>query len=71
MIPYFWLLVTFGDEVKKILCNLCLHFARQNRQDGRKQNENHTTKMTKITKTWDEGNNRSIYIVVSELFENE
>ena len=24
----------FGDEVMKILCNLCLHFARQEGQDG-------------------------------------
>ena len=29
----FWFLVTFGDEVTKILRNLCLHFARQDRQD--------------------------------------
>jgi len=29
----FWLLVIFGDEVMKILCNLCLHFARQDGQD--------------------------------------
>ena len=51
MIPYLWLLVTFGDEVTKILSNLCLHFARQDGQDGKKRKENHTTKMTKITKT--------------------
>ena len=30
---HFWFLVTFGSEVKKILCNLCLHFARQHGQD--------------------------------------
>ena len=29
----FWFLVTFGDEVTKILRDLCLHFARQNGQD--------------------------------------
>lgn len=44
----FWFLVTFGDEVTKILCNLCLHFARQ---DGKKRKENHATKVTKIQKT--------------------
>ena len=32
----FCFLVTFGDEVTKILCNLCLHFARQDEQDGKK-----------------------------------
>ena len=33
---HFWFLVTFGDEVTKILRNLCLHFARQDGQDGKK-----------------------------------
>jgi hypothetical protein len=28
-----WFLVIFGDEVMKILCNLCLHFARKDGQD--------------------------------------
>ena len=34
----FWFLVTFafGNEVTKILCNLCLHFARQDGQDRKK-----------------------------------
>ena len=32
----FWFLVTFGDEVTEILCNLCLNFARQDVQDGKK-----------------------------------
>ena len=32
----FWFMVTFGDEVTKILHNLCLHFARQDGQDGKK-----------------------------------
>ena len=32
----FWFLVTFGDVVTKILSNLCLHFARQDGQDGKK-----------------------------------
>ena len=34
----------------KILRNLCLHFARQVRQDGKKRKENHATKVTKIPK---------------------
>ena len=32
----------------KILRNLCLHFARQDGQDIKKQKENHATKVTKI-----------------------
>ena len=35
----------------KMLLNLCLHFARQDVQDGKKQNKNHGTKVTKIPKT--------------------
>ena len=31
----FLFLVTFVDKVTKILCNLCLHFARQDGQDGK------------------------------------
>ena len=31
----FSFLVTFGAEVMKILHNLCLHFARQDGQDGK------------------------------------
>ena len=38
-------------ENRKILRNLCLHFARQDGQDGKKPEENHATKVTKITKT--------------------
>ena len=34
----------------KILRRLCLHFARQDGQDGKKWKENHTTKVTKISK---------------------
>ena len=46
-------------ENRKILQNLCLHFARQDGQDGKKQKESHATKVTKIpknqkTKIWDE-----------------
>ena len=35
-------------ENTKVLRNLCLQFARQ---DGKKQKENHATKVTKIPKT--------------------
>ena len=38
----------------KILCNLYLHFARQDGQDRKISKENHGTKVTKI---WDEQNN--------------
>ena len=31
---HFSFFVSFGDEVMKILRNLCLHFARQDGQDG-------------------------------------
>ena len=37
-------------ENTKILRNLCLHFARQDGQDGKRQKENHVTKVTKIPK---------------------
>ena len=40
--------LTFGDEVtkiQKISWNLCLHFARD---DGKKPEKNHATKVTKI-----------------------
>ena len=35
----------------KILRNLCLHFARQDEQDGKKQKEIHLATLTKIQKT--------------------
>jgi hypothetical protein len=35
----------------KILRNLCLHFARQDVQDGKKRKENHAIKVTKVQKT--------------------
>ena len=47
----FWFLVTFGNKVTKILFNLCLHFARQDGQNGKKWKENHATKVTKIPTT--------------------
>ena len=37
----------------KILRNLCLHFARQDGQDGKNWKENHATKLTKIQKPKD------------------
>ena len=37
-----------GYENTKILCNLCIHFARQ---DRKKWKENHATTVTKIPKT--------------------
>ena len=38
-------------ENTKILRNHCLHFAREDGQDGKKQKENHATEVTKISKT--------------------
>ena len=38
-------------ENTKILRNLCLHFARQDGQDGKKWEKNHATKVRKIPKT--------------------
>ena len=36
-IPFFvfGFLVTFGNEVTNMLCNLCFHFSRQDGQDGK------------------------------------
>ena len=47
----FWFFVTFGNEDTKILRNLCLHFVKQDGQDGKKWKENHATKVTKLPKT--------------------
>ena len=38
-------------ENTKILHNRSLHFSRQDGQDGKKQKENHATKVTKIPKS--------------------
>ena len=38
-------------ENTKILHNLCLHFARQEGQDGKNRKENHASKVTLIPKT--------------------
>ena len=43
----FWSLL--ATKIRKyILHNLCLHFARQDGQDGKKQKENHATKVLAI-----------------------
>ena len=73
-----FLVLVFGHfwrrsyENKKIVSNLCLYFARQVGQDGKKWKENHATKVTKIPKTkktkiWDERNNYDI-IIFYEVF---
>ena len=50
-------------ENTEILCNLCLHFARQDGQDGKKWNKNHATKVTKIPKTKRQnGMNETIHV---------
>ena len=58
----FWSLLATKLRKYKILRKLCLHFARQDGQDGKKWKENHATKVTKIPNTaknqkrkiWDE-----------------
>jgi hypothetical protein len=35
----------------KTLCDLCLHFARQDGQDGKNREKNRAAKATKIPKT--------------------
>ena len=60
---HFWFLV-FGHfrqrSYKKYKNIFCLHFARQDGQDGKKQKENNATKVTKYQKPkdkiWDERN---------------
>ena len=47
----------------KILRNLCLHFTRQDGQDGIKTKENHATKVTKRRKYGMNGT-----LVMSHLF---
>ena len=44
---HFW---QWSYENTKILRSICLHFTRQDGQDGKKWIENHTTKVTKIQK---------------------
>ena len=41
----FWSLLSTKLQKYKILCNVCLHFARQDGQDGKKWKENHATKV--------------------------
>ena len=54
----------FGSENTKILRNICLHFARQDGQDGKNWKENHATKVTKIPKNKEEkyGMNETIVL---------
>ena len=47
----FWSFLMRSYKIMKMLCNLCLHFARQDGQNRKKTKENHATKMTKIPKT--------------------
>ena len=63
---HFSFLVTFGDEVTKILRNLCLYFARQDGQDGKNWKENHATKDQK-TKIWDERNISSTLFIKNTI----
>ena len=55
--PIFCLRLVFGQfwrrsyEYTKILRNLCLHFVRQDGQDGKKRKESLATKGTKIPTT--------------------
>ena len=55
---HFPFLVTFDDEYTKILRNLCLHFVRQDGQDGKNWNENQSDQNTKnhMAKIWNERN---------------
>ena len=43
---HFWFLVTFGDEVTKVLLNLCLHFARQDGKNPEKKSHNKSDQNT-------------------------
>ena len=54
----FFVFVTFGDELTKILHNLCLNFARQDGQDGEKTERKSSDLNTKKqnTKIRDEQN---------------
>ena len=49
-----WSLLATKLQKYEILRNLCLHFERQDGQDGKKtRKENHAFKVTKIPKTKD------------------
>ena len=52
----------------KILHNLCLHFARQDGQDGKEWKEINATKVTENQKTkiWDKQNNDLFYFVYGQ-----
>ena len=75
---HFWFLVLghfwrWSYENAKILCNLCLHFARQDGQDRKKRKENHATKVTKIPKTERRkyGMNETIEKIFTGFWEDE
>jgi hypothetical protein len=51
---HFWFLVSFGNEVTKILCNLCLHFARQDGHGGKNGKKIMQLKSPKYLKPKDE-----------------
>ena len=59
--PSFVFLVTFGDELMKILLNICLHFAKQDGQDGKNRKKITQLKWRNTkdqkTKIWDERSN--------------
>ena len=47
----FWSLLATNIQNYKNISNLCLHFAKQGGEDGKKWKENHAAKVTKIPKT--------------------
>ena len=51
LLTFLGVLLTKRYYCLQLYGNLCLNFARQARQDGKKRKENHTTKVTKIQKT--------------------
>ena len=65
---HFW---RHSYENTKILCNLCLHFARQDGQDGKKterksRNQSDQNTKNQKTKIWDE-RNILLYIIPSSV----
>ena len=67
-IPFLFL-VTFGNKITKILRNLCLHFAWQYGQDGKKMETKLETKVTKNqnSKIWDERNIKVHFLRIGSL----
>ena len=60
LLTFLGVLLTKRYYCLQLYGNLCLNFARQARQDGKKRKENHTTKVTKIpiNKGWKYGGNK-------------